>query len=203
MPLYARGMEGAGLRRLRWRLRGAWMWPAFLVLTPLDALLLHAFPVQGEETGLVPALLVAAFLNLVAIAAGAPALGALVRRRRPDLPRLVARDYAGTVLVVLVSLGLGVAGAAHSGAVERGRDAVAARDRAVRRYVLASAPVYHAGLGRTDTVRIDRDLWRTCVPGRTARGRLCLYVDTSHSPPGVRVDPSPSPNSTLRDSAYP
>lgn len=196
-------MDGAGLRRLRWRLRGAWMWPAFLLLTPLAALLVHARPVQGDGTGLVPALLLAAFLNLIAIAVGAPALGVLIRRRRPDLPKPIARDYAGTALIMLVTVALGVAGTAHSGAVERQRDAVAARDRAVRRYVLSTAPAYHAGLGRTDTVRVDRDLWRTCVPGGTARGRLCLYVDTAQSPPGVRVDPSPSPNSTLHDSAYP
>lgn len=195
-------MDGAGLRRLRWRLRGAWMWPAFCVLTPVGALLVHARPVQGDGTGLVPALLLAAFLNLVAIAVGAPLLGALLRRRRPDLPRLVARDYAGTALIVLVTAALGAAGFAHSAAVERHRDAVAAKDAAVRRYVLASAPAYHAGLARSDTVRLDRDLWRTCVPGHTARRRLCLYVDTSQSPPGVRVDPSPSPNSTLRDAAY-
>jgi len=178
------------------------MWPAFWVLTPVGALLVHARPVQGDGTGLVPALLLAAFLNLLAIAVGAPLLGALLRRRRPDLPRLVARDNAGTALIVLVTAALGAAGLAHSPSVDRLRGAVAAKDAAVRRYVLSSAPAYHAGLAHTDTVRLDRDLWRTCVPGHNPRRRLCLYVDTSQRPAGVRVDPSPSPNSTLRDAAY-
>ncbi len=194
-------MDGASLRRLRWRLRGAWMWPAFLVLTPLAALIVHLNPIQGEGTGLVPAFLLAGFLNLLAMAVLAPAVAILVRRRRPDLPKLVARDYAGAGLIVLVTAGLAVAGLAHAPAVDAQHNAAGAQAAAVQRYVLASAPAYHAGLGQTDTVRIDRDLWRTCIPGPAGRRRLCLYVDTAQRPPGVRQDPSPSPNSTLRDAA--
>ncbi len=177
------------------------MWPAFLVLTPVAALIVHSNPVQGDGTGLVPAFLLAGFLNLLAMAVLAPAVAILIRRRRPDLPKLVARDYAGAGLIVLVTAGLALAGLAHAPALDARRGAAAAQAAAVQRYVLASAPAYHAGLARTDTVRLDRDLWRTCIPGRTARRRLCLYVDTSQRPPGVRVDPSPSPNSTLRDAA--
>ena len=41
-------VESVRWRRLRWRLRGAWQWPAFIVLTLVDALLVARLPFQGE-----------------------------------------------------------------------------------------------------------------------------------------------------------
>src|SRR4051812_17810009 len=41
-------VESVRWRRLRWRLRGAWQWPAFAVLTVVDALLVARLPFQGE-----------------------------------------------------------------------------------------------------------------------------------------------------------
>src|SRR3979490_1128631 len=85
--IYPLSMERASLTRLRWRLRGAWMWPAFVVVTVVDALLLHALPVATDGIGGVPALLLSGFLNLFVVAVVAPLSGRLVRRRRPDLPK--------------------------------------------------------------------------------------------------------------------
>src|SRR3954467_8502767 len=67
--------------RLRWRLRGATMWPAFVVGVIVDAALVHALPIAGETApeAFCPILL-AFFFNLVAVAIGAP-LG--VRGGRP------------------------------------------------------------------------------------------------------------------------
>src|SRR5215217_2248050 len=48
------GIAGRGMServwwtRLRWRLRGATMWPAFVPLVALDALLLHELPIAGD-----------------------------------------------------------------------------------------------------------------------------------------------------------
>ena len=41
-------VESIRLRRLRWRLRGAWQWPVFAVLTVVDAVLIARLPFQGE-----------------------------------------------------------------------------------------------------------------------------------------------------------
>src|SRR6478735_3878658 len=89
-------VESVRWRRLRWRLRGAWQWPVFAVLTVLDAMLVAWLPFQGEGGDIWGAVLLVGFVNLLAVALVAPFLGMAVRRRRPDLPRVVARDYAGT-----------------------------------------------------------------------------------------------------------
>ena len=112
-------MERASLTRLRWRLRGAWMWPAFVVLTVVDAVLLHALPIATDGIELVPAALLSGFANLFVVAVVAPLTGRLVRRRRRDLPRLVAADYAGSALLAAVTGVLLVGGLLHRPAVER------------------------------------------------------------------------------------
>src|ERR1044072_5027869 len=101
---------GGGLRRMRWRLRGAWLWPTFVAATLVEMVLLHALPVQGDSTGWISALLAAGCRNLIAVViVGGPG-GMLLRRKRPDLPKVVADDYAGTAALVLVAAGLVVAG---------------------------------------------------------------------------------------------
>src|SRR5262245_46151998 len=113
-------MERVWVARLRWRLRGAWLAPLVALLTLLDALLIHYRPLAGDgRTEWIAALLLACFLNLVAIAALAPLLGLALRRVRPDLPVVVARDRAGVALVLLVTAGLFVGGQLHHDAVVR------------------------------------------------------------------------------------
>lgn len=191
-------MERVWFSRLRWRMRGAWMWPAFATLTFLDGIMISARPIAGDRTDLAGALLLAAFFNLVVVAVLAPLAGTLLRRRRGDLPRLVAHDYSGTALLVAVTLALAAAGLAHRPAVlERQRDA-GAQAVAVHDYVLAQASsAYRANLARADTRRIESDLYRTCVPGPDPRRSLCLFVNTDQSPPGVRVDPNHETNQSL------
>src|SRR4051812_11035160 len=93
--------------RLRWRMRGAWQWPAFIALTVAEAVLLDVLPVWGDGVGgFVPGLLLAGSLNLVVVALVAPLVGMALRRRRRDLPRTIASDYAGTVLLGLLFAGL-------------------------------------------------------------------------------------------------
>src|ERR1044072_3841798 len=119
-------MERVWTSRLRWRLRGAWLAPLLVVLTIADAVLLHLRPLAGDgRTAFFAALLLASFLNLVAVAALAPFGGMLLRRVRPDLPAIVARDYAGVVLVLLITAGLAVGGQLHHSTVVRNLDALA------------------------------------------------------------------------------
>ena len=188
-------MEQIAWTRWRWRMRGAWMWPAFIALTAADALIVHARPISGSGTAIVPALLLALFFNLVVVAVPAQMLGALLRRRRPDLPKGVAHNYVGTALLVAVTGGLLAGGALHAASVDAQQRSFRAQGDAVRRYVQAQAPaVYRRNIDRANTLRIDKSLYRTCVPGPDPQRALCLYVNTDQQPPGVRLDPDRETN---------
>jgi len=99
-------MDGAWFARVRWRRRGAWLWPAFAALTVADGIIGHALPPTGETQTFVAAVLLGCGFNLIAVILLRRPLGALVRRARPDLPKLIARDYAGTAVVGVVSAAL-------------------------------------------------------------------------------------------------
>ncbi len=182
--------------RLRWRMRGAWQWPAFGVLTAVDALLLALLPFRGDGADAWGALLLAGFFNLLVVAVAAPLLGLLVRRRRRDLPLVVARDYAGTALLVAVTCALLAGGLAHRSAVAAQRSDRAAAMIGVHDYVLSTAPGFAAGLDHPDIVELYGDHYRVCVYG-TERLPLCLFVNTDQSPAGIRRDPSREPNTGL------
>jgi hypothetical protein len=181
-------------RRVRWRVRGALQWPLFVALTGAEAVLLHALPISSENTGLAGGLLLAMFFNLVAVAA-APVAGRLVRRRRPDLPTVVAVDRAGSALLLAVAAGLLAGGLAHRPGRGAERRSFAAQSAAARGYVLHhAAAAYRSRLSEADSVREDDDLYRTCVPGGAGRAPLCLLVDTSATPAVVRRDADHTPN---------
>jgi hypothetical protein len=179
-------------RRLRWRLRGARLWPLFAFLTVLDGLLLHDHPIAGDRTGVFAGMLLAGFFNLVAIVALAPLLA---RRLRGSRPREIADDRAGTVAIagvtaLLVGLGLG-----HAHAVDAANRAMADQLAAARRYFDAQAPPeYRRNRARLNTSKQSDNLFRTCIPGPDADHALCVFVNTDTSPPGVRLDPDHEPN---------
>jgi hypothetical protein len=146
----------------------------------------------------VAGLLLAGFLNLLAVAVLGPLAGTGLRRRRPDLPRVVAADYAGTAMLMVIFAVLLAAGLAHRPAAREDQRDFAAQSLAVRMYVMHHAPAaFRANLDRADTWRIEADHFRTCVPGPDPRRSLCLLVNTDQSPPGIQVDPSRAPNSTF------
>jgi hypothetical protein len=185
--------------RLRWRWRGAMQWPTFAAVLVADALLLDLLPVSGDRgPGTVGAVLLAGFLNLFVVAACAPLAGRWLRGRRPDVPRVVADDRAGTVLLlagVALLAGLGVA---HRPAVRTARSAAAAEAHAARVFVLRQAPPeFAANVDRLDTWKQSDDLYRACVPGPNPRRSFCVIVNTDQSPPGVTRDPDHSPNATV------
>lgn len=180
-------MERLWLARLRWRMRGAWLWPTFAALTVLDGLLIHAWPLSGEGTGLAPALLLSGILNLGAVAVLGPLLGRLVRRRRQDLPRAVAFDYAGTALLAVVAAGLLAVAVHHQGAVMREARASRLAVGLAREYVLTRAPAaYRANAAQADTIRVvEGQLYRTCVPARDAERPLCVLVHLDTDQPTI------------------
>jgi hypothetical protein len=190
-------VESVRWRRLRWRLRGAWQWPAFLALTVVDAVIVSRLPFQGDGTDVMGAFLVAGFFNLLAVALLAPIFGMLLRRRRRDLPALIARDYAGTALLVLITCAMLVGGLTHRSTVIEERADQRAVFGAVHDYVVETAPSFVGGLGALDSLKLETDRYRACVPGPGARP-LCLIVNTDQAPAGITRDPSREPNSIWR-----
>lgn len=183
---------------MRWRLRGAWLWPTFVAATIAEMFLLHWLPVQGESTGWVAALLVAGCVNLIGVVVVGGLGGVILDRRRPDLPKVVADNYAGMVALALVAAGFVVAGIVHRPSITRHREAFAAQSLAVREWVARNGDGYaRAHVAQADSVLVDEDLYRTCVPTPDPKRRLCLIIDTTQSPPAVRRDPSREPNSTF------
>ena len=186
--------------RMRWRFRGALLWPAFWVLTLADAILLGRLPIAGDGgTAFVPALLLAFFFNLVAVAVAAPLAGFALRRRRRDLPRVIAFDHAGTALLVCVSAALLVGGLIHRDAVRDNEHDLLVQRAAAVRFMLAQAPPeFRRSLPRTTTIKMEDELFRTCTPGDDPNRWFCVYVATDTSPPGVTADPNRESNASLK-----
>src|ERR671916_117194 len=189
------GVERLWPARLRWRMRGAWLWPAFFGLTVVDGVLITVLPpYTGTPPGIVGGLLLAGFANLFVLAVLTPFAGRLLRRRRPDLPRAIAKDYAGTTLLCLLAAVILVAGVLHRPAVADTADDEAALWASVRAYVRTHAPGFAAGLPPADPPPLAARVHRACVPGPDPRRSLCLIVDTDRRPPRVARDESMRPN---------
>jgi hypothetical protein len=192
-------MERVWHRRLRWYFRGATQVPAFVVLTAVNGVLLARLPFYGEGPGgIVPGILLAGFLNLFVVAVVAPLGARVLRRVRPDLPRIVARDYAGTMLLAAITALLVAGGLLHRPALADEQDDERAVVASVHDYVLSRAPEYRDGLAEIDAIRIVPDEYRACVPGADPRRWLCLIVSTDQQPPGITVDADQAPNSLYR-----
>lgn len=193
-------MLSRAITLIRWRFSGALQWPLFAVLTVADAVLLRVLPISGTGTPLASGLLLAMFFNLVAVAGLGRILAWALRRRRPDVPRVVAEDRAGVALLCTVTLALVTGGILHAPQADDAEQALRAQQKAAEAYVLAHGqPAHRAQLGAMDTEQHSADFFRTCVPGDPARevAALCLLIDTSQDPPKVVVDRDRSPNRHL------
>ena len=192
-------MDSGWLTRMRWRRRGAWMWPTFATLTVLEAFLLHALPIDGDSEALVPALILAGFWNFLAVVVVAHPVGSVLRRVRRDLPRFVARDYAGTSLLIGIAAGLLAAGWAHHATVAS--DGAAMRDAEARAIAWigfrAPAP-FRGGLQHATTFTIQSgSLYRICVPGE--HRTYCVIVN-DRQPANSSVHPDGyEPNAVFAD----
>jgi hypothetical protein len=185
--------------RLRWRWRGAMQWPTFVAALAADALLLELLPIGGDRgPGALAAVLLAGFLNLIVVAVGARLAGRWLHRRRPDLPRVVADDRAGTALLVAAAGAVALLGVAHRPALIAARSDAVAEQQAARTYFLHQAPPqFAANVDRLDTWKQSDDLYRTCIPGPNPERALCVIVTTDQSPPGITRDPDHRPNATV------
>ena len=191
--------------RLRWRWRGALQWPLFVALTVADALILGWLPIAGDGgTAFVPALLLAFFFNLLAVAVVAPLVSMRLRRRRRDLPKVIADDYAGTVLLGVVTLGFVVGGLIHRPALQDAERDFVAQQQTARRFIATRAPQEFRGrVAESDTILLGEDYFRTCVPGPNPRRWFCVFVNTDENPPGVTVDTSRVSNAAMSRPSIP
>ena len=172
-------MDGASLNRLRWRLRGAWLWPAFVALTIADAAVGHMLPPAGDGQSVVSAALVALVLNLIAVILLSRPLGAVLRRTRGDLPGIVARDYAGTTVVVVIALALLTAGLLHRSTLQAQRSTMDDAIKRAQAYIGDRAPAqFRRNLKLVDTFVIQQgSIYRTCVPSDDRKRTYCVIVN--------------------------
>ncbi len=194
----ARDLSRVTLTRWRWRLRGAVMWPTFVVCLLADTVMLNRLPVSGASTSLADASVSAGFVNLAAVAVIGPLLSLALRRARPDLPRVVARDYGGTAALLALAAVVLAAGLANRPTVLAAEHALRAQAQALRRYVDANAPAERPDLVHSDAIALETNLYRSCVPTSDPGRALCVFINTSRSPPAVRPDPDTDPNSRWR-----
>lgn len=188
--------EALWTSRLRWRMRGATLGPAFAVAVVVDAVLLEVLPISGDDgPGLFATLILAGFLNLIVVAVGAPLAGSWLRRRRPEMPKVVATDKAGTALVVVATLAVALLGVIHRPAIRAADTDLNAQVDAARVFVLAHAPrEFRPGVQHMDTWKQGPNLYRTCAPGPEADRAFCVIVDTRELPATVSRDRDQRPN---------
>ena len=197
-------MDGASLARLRWRLHGAWMWPTFIVLTLLDGLIVHWRPLSGDSESAVSGWLLGVFASLVGIAVLSPILGRALRRVRRDMPKVVARDYAGATVVVAVTAVLLAIGLAHHATVTADQRALEDAVARAEAYIGTRAPAQFAGnLQSASTFEIQPpSIYRTCVRNLEGTRSYCVIVRRG-MPFGHSVVPAGSePNSVLAQGAW-
>jgi len=193
--------------RVRWRLRGAWMWPAFIAITLLDGVILHLLPPVRTGVDLVPGILLATFGNLILIGAIAPWLARRTWRRRPAAeggapPRAqleVLTDRIGTGLLVASVFAVLAAGLAARPLVVSETEDTERNAKAFRAFVLSRGePELERNLDTANTVRLSEDYFRTCIARDDRERFFCAFVDTSVQPPAVQGDQSAEPNSAFK-----
>jgi hypothetical protein len=190
-------------RRLRWRLRGALMWPAFAIFTIGDGLLLHFLPPNRTGVRLIPAFIIASFANLFLLGAVsnwiARRLVARERRvheheRRDPLPPEVILDRTATILLSLASIGLFVAGLGNRPVIVSETNAT--HEAAIRASNFVEAhgtPQAKANLEDANTRRLAEGYFRVCVNLNNRARAFCMFVDTNKNTVVRDHDERPNP----------
>lgn len=173
-------MSGAWLARLRWRRRGAWLWPAFVALTIVDGLIAHTWPLIGDSQSFMGAVVIASFVNLLVILFFSRPNAALLRRYRPDLPRVVARDYGGRAALLAVTAGVLAVGLIHHSTITSHRRAMQEAITRAQAFIGDRAPAeFRRNLEFVSTFTIEPGhLFRTCVPSDRRPRTYCVIVNT-------------------------
>ena len=144
----------------------------------VDGFVLHALPAAGSTQTLVGGIVAGMVFNVLAVLLLSRPGGALLRRRRTDMPVGVARNYAGAGAVALVTAAMLAIGLVHHATIVAQRRAL---DDAIVRaiaFIGDRAPAeFRANAGHTDTYTIQAgSMYRTCVPNRAGTRDYCVIV---------------------------
>jgi hypothetical protein len=192
-------MDGAWVARVRWRRRGAWLWPTFATLTIADALIGHQLPPAGDGQTVVAAALLGCALNLIGVIVLSWPTALLIRRARSDLPMIVARDYGGTLVVAVVTAALLAVGLAHRSTVVAHREALHEATARAEAWIGDRAPTEFRRNAASMSVFVIQAgrIYRACVRSVDGVRSYCVVVD-DNLPPERSVRPAGSePNSGL------
>jgi hypothetical protein len=193
--------------RIRWRLRGATMWPAFIAVTFIDGLIIHLLPPVSTGVDIVPAMLLATFGNLILVGVLAPWLARRAWSRRPAAdpgapPKAqleVLTDRIGTGFLLASILAVLAAGLAARPTVVSETEDTERNAEAFRAFVLHTGEAeLIRNLETANTVRLGEDYFRTCIARDDRQRYFCAFVDTKSDPAEVTRDRSAEPNSAYR-----
>jgi hypothetical protein len=198
--------------RLRWRLRGATQWPAFVVLTIVDGAVLDQLPpVSTSGLNFIEGVLIATFANLFLVGAVTPWLARRLADRRaaalqaagaapPTQPeRDVIQDRTATALLVAGLVAVVVSGLANRPVIVSETDATEANAEALSRYVERSGDEELVRNRDTaNTIRLGEGYFRNCIARDDRERYFCVFVDTREDPPEIVVDDSAEPNTVYR-----
>ena len=187
-------------RRLKWRLRGAWMWPTFAVLTIAEGVLLHELPPTGFRIpDVVIGSILALFANIFLVGVAAPWLARqLVERDRQGsgrerFPPEIYLDRTATVLLAVGAAGVLAAGLANIRVSTAETDALKEAGDRAEAFVNAHADKeIKARQDGANSARLGDGFFRVCVPRIDARKQYCMFIDTRRN--SVRKDPDTRPN---------
>jgi len=120
------------------------------------------------------------FINLLLVVLLSRPLGAVLRRRRPDMPVTVARNYGGTAAVIVVPALLLLGGLLHRPAIQNQQRMM---DDAIMRataYIGDRAPdAFRANVVHTSTYTIQPGIYRICVPNPAGTRTYCVIVNVN------------------------
>ena len=169
------------LVRLRWRRAGAWLWPAFVAFTIVDAVIGHDLPPAGSTETLFAAALLGLFLNLLGVLFLSRPLGWALRRVRPDMPQVVARDYGGTIVVLALTATLVLAGVTHRPAIQASQRAMQDAIARAQAWIGDRAPdEFRRNLQVVSLLAIQTGtIYRACVPNVENTKSYCVVVNRS------------------------
>ena len=193
---------------MRWRLRGAWQWPAYALLTVLDAVILHELPPGSEGVDFVPGLIVASFGNLFLMGVVAPWLGKRLAQREQahegngiplSVRTEVFKDRSAAALLVIATLGLLITGVANRPLKVNETERLERNADLFSDFVRQEAPdEIVRNIETANTIRIEEGFFRTCVNYDDRTRVWCAFIDVDAKPPLVRKDPSTLPNQEFK-----
>lgn len=179
------------------------MWPSFVAITFLDGVLMHRLPPVRTGVSLIPAILIATFGNLVLIGAIGPWLARRTWSRRPAAdpaspPKAqleVLSDRIGTGLLVASVFGVLAAGLAARPTVVAETNEKERAAKELYRFVEGHGSAeLRRNLEASDTIRMARAYFRSCIPDDHRRTWTCFFLDATKLDTKIIRDPSEIPN---------